>query len=58
MIHAYVYFFQSRQQSGDLRGLKATEAAKLVGREWKALTASEKKVCLSRLQADSDADIF
>lgn len=35
-------------QSGDYRGLKLGEAAKLVGREWKALSASEKKVCRSR----------
>lgn len=42
---SYNYFHQSRTQSGDLRGLKVPEAAKLIGREWRGLSASEKKVC-------------
>ena len=41
----YTYFYQSRMQTGDFRGLKVSEAAKLIGREWKGLSASEKKVC-------------
>ena len=45
-------------QSGDFRGLKVSEAAKLATREWKALPASEKKVCCCRFLADSGADII
>lgn len=44
---SYNFFYQERMQSGDLRGLKIGEGAKLLGREWKALSASEKKVCRS-----------
>ncbi|CAD6589214.1 MAG: hypothetical protein ASARMPRED_003967 [Alectoria sarmentosa] len=39
----FTWFHQERRQSGDLRGLKVGEAAKLTAREWKALSASEKK---------------
>lgn len=39
----YSYFYKERMQSGDFRGLKVAEAAKLIGREWKGLSASEKK---------------
>lgn len=45
-------------QSGDFRGLKVAEAAKLIGREWKGLSASEKKVCRSRFRFGSGADIL
>ena len=45
-------------QSGDLRGLKLGEAAKLIGREWKGLTAAEKKVCHSLYGAGSGADVL
>ena len=44
-------------QSGDLRALKVGEAAKLLGREWKGLTADEKKVCLSIYRAGTGADV-
>ena len=47
---SYTYFYQSRMQSGDLRGLKIGEAAKLVGREWRGLSASEKKVCCTKFE--------
>ena len=30
--------------SGDFKGLKIPEAARLAGREWKGLSADEKKV--------------
>ena len=43
-INAYARFYKNRQASGDFKGLKATEAAKLAGREWRALSAAEKKV--------------
>ena len=41
---AYTRFYIDRQASGDFKGLKAKEAARLAGREWKGLSASEKKV--------------
>ncbi|KAL9071314.1 MAG: hypothetical protein Q9161_004330 [Pseudevernia consocians] len=41
--NAYSFFYQERMQSGDLRGLKVAEAAKLLGREWKSLQPHEKK---------------
>ena len=56
--NAYSYFYQGRLQSGDYRGLKLVEAAKLVGREWKALSDSEKKVCRPRSWAGSGADVL
>ncbi len=37
-------FYKDRYATGDFKGLKAPEAARLAGREWKALSASEKKV--------------
>jgi len=45
---AYIFFSKDRFDSGDFKGLKAPEAAKLAGREWKALSASEKKVSKTR----------
>ncbi|KAJ4367499.1 hypothetical protein N0V83_007082 [Neocucurbitaria cava] len=41
--NAYVKFFTERHASGDLKGISATDAAKLIGNEWKALSAGEKK---------------
>ncbi|KAL9094289.1 MAG: hypothetical protein Q9165_003429 [Trypethelium subeluteriae] len=40
---AYTYFTLDRHQSGDMKGVPVTEAAKLIGNEFKALTASEKQ---------------
>lgn len=40
---SYNFFYKERMLSGDLRGLKVGEAGKLIGREWKAFSASEKK---------------
>lgn len=40
----YIYFSKERFESGDFKGLKLAEAAKLAGREYQALSASEKKV--------------
>lgn len=56
--YPYNLFFQQRMQSGDLKGLKLSEAAKLIGREWKGLTADEKKVCRSMYGAGSGADVL
>ena len=54
---SYTYFYQQRLKSGDFRGLKMTEAAKLVGREWKGLQASEKKVCRCKLRAGAGVNV-
>ncbi len=40
----YVIFTKARWASGDFKGIKASDVAKLVAKEWKALSASEKKV--------------
>jgi hypothetical protein len=43
--NAYSFFFGERHASGDLRGMSVAESGKLLGREWKSLSASEQKVC-------------
>jgi hypothetical protein len=43
---AYTYFFIERNASGDMNGMKVGEIGGLVGKEWKALSASSKKVSL------------
>ena len=43
-VHAYSYFLQERYNTGDFKGLKVSEAARLASREYKALSASERKV--------------
>ena len=43
-ISAYILFCKERYASGDFKGLKVTEGARLAGREWKALSNEEKKV--------------
>lgn len=40
----YAIFTRARFATGDLKGLKIGEAGQLIGREWKGLSASEKKV--------------
>src|SRR5690349_14460733 len=42
-VTAYVHFTQDRHASGDFKGMAIAESAKLIGREWKALSANEKK---------------
>ncbi|KAI4212263.1 MAG: hypothetical protein LQ351_004976 [Letrouitia transgressa] len=42
---AYNLFHSQRYSSGDFQGLKLTEAAKLIGEEWKRLSTNEKKAC-------------
>ncbi|KAF1837207.1 hypothetical protein BDW02DRAFT_491779 [Decorospora gaudefroyi] len=39
----YQLFFTSRHGTGDFKGIKPTEACKLIGNEWKSLAAGEKK---------------
>ena len=41
---AFIYFYKERHASGDFKGLKVSESARLAGREWSALTPGEKKV--------------
>ncbi|KAL6717837.1 hypothetical protein ACLMJK_003922 [Lecanora helva] len=49
---SFSIFFQQRYSTGDFKGLKASEAAKLASREWKALSASEKKPYEDSAQQD------
>ncbi|EXJ85243.1 hypothetical protein A1O3_05918 [Capronia epimyces CBS 606.96] len=46
--NGYSFFFTDRHLSGDLKGLPVAESGKLVGREWKALSPSEKKASDAR----------
>ena len=41
---SYLCFFLERHASGDFKNIRAADAAKLIGAEWKALSAAEKKV--------------
>jgi hypothetical protein len=43
----YAVFTKERYASGDMRGIKVVEGAKLLAQEWKGLSEEEKKVCLS-----------
>ncbi|KAF1944516.1 hypothetical protein EJ02DRAFT_452379 [Clathrospora elynae] len=40
---AYILFLKDRYASGDFKGIKPTEATKLIGSEWLSLSSSEKK---------------
>lgn len=51
---AYILFSKERWASGDLKGITATESAKLIGNEWKALSASEKKKYEDGFQAEKE----
>lgn len=44
---SYIYFHTERFKSGDFKGIIAPEAARRIGREWKELSAAEKKVSKS-----------
>lgn len=41
---SYLQFSINRQASGDFRNIPVSERGKLIGKEWKALSESEKKV--------------
>lgn len=45
-ISSYMLFSMNRQASGDFQHIAVAERGKLLGKEWAALTADEKKVCL------------
>lgn len=49
----YIFFLMDRFASGDMKHMKVTEVAALVGREWKALSAAEKKPFEDRAAADT-----
>ena len=42
-LNAYALFMKDRLLSGDMKGLKGPEAFRLTAREWKGLSASERK---------------
>ncbi|KAL9107999.1 MAG: hypothetical protein Q9227_007214 [Pyrenula ochraceoflavens] len=46
---AFLYFTKDRHASGDFRGVAVSEAAKLVGREWKGLSQNQQKACNAKL---------
>ncbi len=41
----YIVFSKERWASGDFKNLRVAEASRLIGAEWKALSADEAKVC-------------
>lgn len=55
---AYIYFSIDRNNSGDLKGISFSERGGLIGAEWKALPADEKKVCRSAQRVASPFTIL
>ncbi|KAL8645099.1 MAG: hypothetical protein Q9210_006894 [Variospora velana] len=51
--NVYSFFLSARYKSGDLAGVPFVEASKLIGSEWKALSADEKKAYLQSAEEDS-----
>ncbi|EXJ85975.1 hypothetical protein A1O1_06344 [Capronia coronata CBS 617.96] len=51
--NAYSFFFTDRHKSGDLKGMSVGESGKLVGKEWKSLSPSEKKPYEDKAAADA-----
>jgi hypothetical protein len=41
----YTIFVSERWASGDMKGIAAPDASRIIASEWKALSAGEKKVC-------------
>ncbi|KAI4141036.1 MAG: hypothetical protein LQ341_003628 [Variospora aurantia] len=50
--NTYNFFLTARHKSGDFAGVPFVEASKLIGREWKALSADEKKAYLQSAEED------
>ncbi|KAJ9498009.1 hypothetical protein H2202_006612 [Exophiala xenobiotica] len=50
--NGYTFFFAERHSSGDLKGMTLAESGKLVGKEWKEMSASEKKPYTDKAEAD------
>jgi hypothetical protein len=44
-LNAYGFFLKDRVASGDMAGMRITEIGQLVGREWRALSPGDRKVC-------------
>jgi hypothetical protein len=42
---SYILFAKNRQESGDFKNIAIPERARLIGKEWRALTVAEKQVC-------------
>lgn len=47
MRSSYAYFLADRFASGDMKHMKIGEVGSLIGQEWRALSAGQKKVSLS-----------
>lgn len=47
----YIQFSVNRNASGDFRNIAVSERAKLIAKEWKALSEGEKKVSLTNSNA-------
>jgi hypothetical protein len=50
---AMLYFMRAKRASGDMKGMKLSEATTLLSQEWKQLPASERKVCKYPLNASA-----
>lgn len=48
----YNQFYTERYKSGDYKGMNVGEAGKLIGAEWRALSASEKKVSFCQVSPE------
>ncbi|KAL8696398.1 MAG: hypothetical protein Q9201_007676 [Fulgogasparrea decipioides] len=51
--NSYNLFYTQRYRSGDFAGMKVTEAAKLIGSEWRGLSADEKQPYSQMAEEDS-----
>ncbi|KIV79326.1 hypothetical protein PV11_06892 [Exophiala sideris] len=52
--NAYTFFFADRHASGDLKGMSVGESGKLIGKEWKELSATERRAYDSKAEADKN----
>lgn len=52
-ISAWSFFFAERQASTDFQGIAVPERARLIAAEWKALSDSEKQVCIQQSYCES-----
>ncbi|EMD61396.1 hypothetical protein COCSADRAFT_230930 [Bipolaris sorokiniana ND90Pr] len=50
-LNPYALFFRDRHASGDLKGIAAPQASRLIGAEWKSLSESEKQKYQSEANA-------
>ncbi|KAI9710939.1 MAG: hypothetical protein M1820_002376 [Bogoriella megaspora] len=52
-VNAYTQYVVERFTTGDFKGVKPTDATKLIGEEWKAMDASDKQKWLDQQEADN-----